>query len=265
MRISERLWWMVLALTLSCWPAAAQDRPFLFSISTPPPPMDKSHVSVHVDAGFGESPFDLVESERPEQRFGIQASFGNGLTLLARAGITSSDGDPRASEQAELLYNLLRAPSRQGSLAVGLGMRHEAGGVNVLLGRVVAGRRFAEVWRLDGNAIFERPFSPGRDAVDLVTTFGVARRIASAVHVGVELIGEDLEGFWEADEAEGGARLLAGPSIRIAPRSDRWQASVAGGPVIHATRSSIRSDATRSLPVTNRDGYAARASLTYNF
>jgi hypothetical protein len=85
------------------------------------------------------------------------------------------------------------------------------------------------------------------------------------VHVGLELIGEDLEGFWEQDEAEGGARLLAGPSIRIAPRSQRWQASIAGGPVVHATRSSVRSGATRSLPVGNRDGYAVRASLTYGF
>jgi hypothetical protein len=164
-----------------------------------------------------------------------------------------------------VLYSLLRSPARQGSVAVGVGMRHEVGGVNVLLGRIAAGRRFTDAWRLDGNAVFEKPFSAERDAVDLITTLGVARRVTSTVHVGIEMIGEDLEGFWEADEAEGGARLLVGPSIRIAPAAEHWQASVAGGPVVHATRSVVRSDATRSLPVANRDGYAVRAAVTYTF
>lgn len=249
------------AASLMCSPAAAQDRPFLFSISTPP--SDEQHVTVHVDAGFGERPFDLVGGDRPEQRFGVQASLGNGLTVLGRVGISMDQGDTRTSQQGELLYNVARSPAHQGSVAIGLGMRHEVGGVNVLLGRVIAGRHF-DAWRLDGNVVFEKPFSTNRDSVDVVTTFGVARRLTSAMHVGIEVIGEDLEGFWEADEAEGGARLLAGPSIRIAPRSARWQVSAAGGPVVHATRSPVISDATRSLPLTNRDGYAIRASLTYS-
>jgi hypothetical protein len=118
------------------------------------------------------------------------------------------------------LYSLLRAPSHQGSLAIGGGIRHEAHGTNVLLGRVAAGRQLFEAWRIDGNAVFEKPLSTDRDALDLVTTFGVARRLTSALHAGLEFIGEDLEGFWEVDEAEGGARLLIGPSVRIAPTQD---------------------------------------------
>jgi hypothetical protein len=263
MRINRTVCGLMFVASLMCRPATAQDRPFLFSVSTPR--TEDAHVTVHVDAGFGERPFDLVEGERPEQRFGVQASLGHGLTVLGRVGIAMDDGDARTSQQGELLYSVVRSPANQGSVAVGVGMRHEVDGVNVLLGRVAAGRGFLDAWRLDGNAVFEKPLSTERDAVDLVTTFGVARRLTSAVHLGVEFIGEDLEGFWEADEAEGGARLLAGPSIRIAPRSEQWQASVAGGPVVHATRSAVRSDATRSLPVANRDGYAVRASFTYSF
>ena len=114
--------------------------------------------------------------------------------------------------------------------------------------------------------LFEKPFSAERDAVDLITTFGVARRVSSALHVGVEAIAEDLEGFWENAEAEGGARLLVGPSIRVAPHGRPWQLSVAGGPMVHATRSTRVGDAVRSLPAsTGRNGYAARASLSYLF
>ena len=64
----------------------------------------------------------------------------------------------------------------EGSLTVGMGMRHETNGINVLLGRVTAGRSFS-AWRMDGNALFEKPFAVGRDSVDLITSFGIARRL----------------------------------------------------------------------------------------
>jgi hypothetical protein len=142
-------------------------------------------------------------------------------------------------------------------------MRHESAGINVLLGRVAAGRSF-DAWRLDGNALFERPFSVGRDTVDLITTVGMSRRVLPALHAGIEVIGEDLEGFWEANEAEGGARLLIGPSIRIAPPSQRWQLGVAGGPMIHATQSSRSIPAGRGLPTAPTErNFALRISLSY--
>jgi hypothetical protein len=244
-------------------PAPVADRPFLFSVSTPR--SDTRQASVFIDTGVGERSFDLVQGEAPEHRIGLQASLGHRLTLMARLGVSDSRTGVQSSQQGELLYSVLHAPARQASLAIGLGVRHEAEGVNVVLGRVAAGRALGD-WRVDGNALFEKPYAAVRDAVDLITTFGVARRIAPAVHVGVELIGEDLEGFWEADEAEGGARILVGPSIRLAPPSARWQVSVAGGPVFHATRSAIRSDAPRSLPDGGgRDGYAVRCGVLYGF
>jgi hypothetical protein len=243
--------------------APVQDRRFLFSVSTLP--TEKSHASVQLDSGFGERPFDITDTDRPEQRFSIQAALGTRVTFLGRVGLASDERDLHHSQQGELLYSVAQAPKAEGSLAIGMGIRHESSGVNVLLGRVVAGRSF-DAWRLDGNALFEKPYAVGRDAVDLITTVGVSRRLFPAVYAGAELIGEDLEGFWEADEAEGGARLLIGPSLRIAPTTKRWQVSVAGGPVIHATRSDRISEATRGLSMSNGgSGYAVRAALSYGF
>ena len=37
--------------------------------------------------------------------------------------------------------------------------------------------------------------------------------LTPTTQIGLELLGEDLEGLWEREEAEGGARLLAGPSF----------------------------------------------------
>jgi hypothetical protein len=244
-------------------PTPVQDRQFMFSVSTPP--TDVRHATVHLESGFGARAFDVTNSDRPEQRFGVQAAVGHRFTFLGRVGLSSDERDVRSSQQAELLFGVLEAPESQSSLAVGLGMRHESAGVNVLLGRVAAGRSFA-AWRLDGNALIEKPYSIGRDPVDLITTFGVSRRILPSFHAGIELIGEDLEGFWVVEEAEGGARLLIGPSIRIAPPAKRWQIGVAGGPMLHATRSARSSDAFRGLPPSNSDSsYALRASLSYGF
>ena len=83
------------------------------------------------------------------------------------------------------------------------------------MGRVAIGRTFARS-SLFGNLRFERPLTTGRDAADLVTTVGWMRRVGPALNVGVEAVGEDLEGLWEADEAEGGAKLFAGPSLHFA-------------------------------------------------
>jgi len=244
-------------------PGDVRDRRFLFSVSTMP--AEGRRATVHLDSGFGERAFDLTNSDRPEQRFGIQAALGHRLTFLGRVGLASDDRDLRSSQQGEVLYSLVQSPTSEGSLALGMGMRHETNGVNVLLGRVAAGRSFS-AWRLDGNALFEKPFSIGRDSVDLITSFGVARRLLPALYTGVELIGEDLEGFWEVEEAEGGARVLIGPSIRVAPTGKRWQVSAASGPVIHATRSGRSSEATRGLPHSGSgNGYAVRAALSYGF
>jgi hypothetical protein len=252
-----------IAVPAAAQPVASADRPFLFSVSTAR--SDSRQASLFLDTGFGERAFDLVQGDAPEHRLGLQASLGHRLTLVARVGVADADhgGGVRSSQQGELLYSVIHAPARQASIAVGLGVRHEAQGVNVLLGRVAAGRGFGP-WRLDGNALVEKPYAAARDAVDLITTLGVARRITPALHLGLELIGEDLEGFWEADEAEGGARVLIGPSIRLAPPSARWQVSVAGGPVLHATRSSRLSEAARTLPdAGGRDGFAIRCGLSY--
>ncbi len=270
MTINRHIVGVLAALGLAAHGASAQDtpqqvqhRPFIFSVSTPP--TEGGRATVHLESGFGARPFDVTESDRPEQRFGVQAALGHRLTFLGNIGVSSDDRDVRSTQQAELLYGVLQSSSSQASLAVGMGMRHESAGVNVLLGRVAAGRSF-DAWRLDGNVLFEKPFAVGRDSVDLITSVGVARRILPALSAGIEAIGEDLEGFWETDEAEGGARLLVGPSIRIAPPRRRWQVAIAGGPIIHATRSSRTSDALRGLPATRADhDYALRASLSYGF
>ena len=136
-------------------PAPIQDRQFMFSVSTLP--VDVRRVSVNLDTGFGERAFDVTDSDRPEQRVGVQAFLGHRLTFVGRVGMSQDQRDLASSQQGELLYSVLQSPDAQGSVAIGMGVRHESAGANVLLGRVAAGRGF-RAWRIDGNALFEKPY-----------------------------------------------------------------------------------------------------------
>jgi hypothetical protein len=244
--------------------AHAQDQPFVFTVSTSQP--EKPQVRVQYDAGIGEQAFEIVDSDRPAQRLGMQAFLGHGVTVRGWVGLSLDELETQSSQQAEVLYNLLHGPMT-GIVAVGFGMRHEAAGANVLTGRVAAGRQFAMNWRLDGNLLFEKPLTVtvGRDSLDLMTTIGIARRVSSSVYVGVEGVGEDLEGFWDPTEAEGGARLLIGPSIRFTPASAKWQLSAAGGPIVRANGNSAVSGAPRSLRTSGNTGYAVRTLFSVAF
>jgi len=249
-------------IVLGATTAAAQDRPFLFSVSTATTDPAKTAIRVDFDIGAGERAFQSDTGNQPEQRVGIHASRGR-FTILGRVGLVSAGSAYQSSQSGELLVSLLSPARRTLTVAAGGGVLHEAGGTNVLLARVV-GARETELWRLHGNAVFQKPLAADRDAIDLITSFGWAWRLTSSMALGVEGIGEDLEGFWGAQEAEGGARLLVGPSVHVAPAGRKWQLTATGGPAFHPSNTGRASGALRDLPPSNRRvGYAVKAGLTY--
>jgi hypothetical protein len=148
------------------------------------------------------------------------------------------------------------------AIAAGGGIVHEVTGSNALLVRLVGGHE-AELWRLHGNLLLQKPLDPARDAVDLITTLGWARRVTPALALGVEAVAEDLEGFWDPLEAEGGARILLGPSLHLAPAGRPWQIVATGGPTFHPSDTGRASGAIRDLPpARDRVGYAVKVALT---
>jgi hypothetical protein len=258
----RRVAWCVLVVIAVTPRARAQDRPFVFSLTTTAPEA-KTQVRVDVDLGTGEGAFHGSDASGPEQRIGVQVSTGR-FTVVGRVDVaTSATAAYGTSQSGEVLVSF--APRRV-VIAAGGGVLHEARGVNVLLARVVATRE-SELWRVNGNVLLQKPVGvPGRDAVDLLTTIGWARRINATVSLGVEAIGEDLEGFWEQAEAEGGARLLAGPSLHVAPRRRTWQLTATGGPTFHPSDTGQISGAPRDLPrTTKRLGYAFRTAIAVGF
>jgi hypothetical protein len=243
---------------LASTPAMAQERPFLFSVTT----ADDTRPAARFDydVGIGERAFQRDAANQPEHRLGVQASLGR-LTLLAKVGISTMGSSYQSSQSGELLYNVFDSSRRVG-LDVGGGVLHEADGVNVLLARVVAGRstRSSDLY---GNLLFQGPLDAGRDALDVITSVGWAQKLSHGMSLGIEALGEDLEGFWDAEEAEGGARLLIGPSLHVAPGHKQWQLTATGGPVFHPSNTGHVSDALRDLPPdTRRTSYAFKVALS---
>jgi hypothetical protein len=239
-------------------PAAAQERPFVFSVATAT--KTTPAIRFDYDVGTGERTFQSDVASQPEQRIGMQASLGR-LTLLARFGMSDVGSAYQSSQSGELLYSMLN-PGRAVAVAAGGGLLHEPGGTNVLLARLTAGHNAAS-WLLHGNMVLHKPMSSGRDELDLITSVGWARKLPRGLSLGVEAVGEDLEGFWEAQETEGGARLLVGPSLRISPAAQRWQLMATGGPLFHPSANGRSSAAFRDLPADTRSrSYAFKAALS---
>jgi hypothetical protein len=242
--------------------AEAQLRPFVFTVTTGVP-SESERWTVQYDTGYADRTAGPFGYDGLEQRVGVQGSLGAGLTVLGAFGLgVAGQGGTNDTQQAELLKDIL-GPTRVVQLSGGMGVRREWQGTTVLLGRVALGHTFAHSSAF-GNLQFEKPFAKDRDDLDLITSVGWLHHVAGSLDVGVEGIGEDLEGFWEADEAEGGAKLFLGPSIHLTPANHRFYASLCGGPVFYATHSDRTSGAPRALGATG-NGYTLRLAVGYAF
>jgi len=237
----------------------AQPTPFLFTVM-PPAGQPKSAAYGYYELGYGERTFEPVAGDRLEQALGVRATFGSSVMLLARTGVSEYGGATRVSPRGELLFS--RPVGSAIRIAAGVGYAREYSRTDVMLARFGVGRATPRSL-VHGNLVLEKPMSGERDAVDLLTTVGAGRRVGSAVTLSVEAVGQDLEGFWDPAEKDGGARLMAGPTIAIAPPTARWQLTVGGGPVLRATRSDFASAADRPLPT--RSGYVLRSAMGFTW
>lgn len=100
----------------------------------------------------------------------------------------------------------------------GLALQVSAGVARDYAGAVVprlalAASRHLGPWQLAASGVAELPLGgrSRRDAADMLFSLGIARHATAALTLGFEAAGQDLEALWDPAEAEGGARLLAGP------------------------------------------------------
>jgi hypothetical protein len=189
---------------------------------------------------------------------GAQATFGR-ITFVGMEDARVDRRDTRQVRQAEWLAELWSGPSGV-RVSAGGGVRREATGQNVLLSRVVT-ETPALAGHLVGNAVFERSLGRNRDALDFISTVAYSRQVAAGLFVGGETLVQDVEGFWDPGEADGGARVFVGPAVGVVP-APGWSLHLTAGRDIRGTTSTSDSAAFRAL---GANGFVLRFSAVHTF
>jgi len=254
---------LVLGLSAS---AGAGDRAFVFSVI--PERTTENRAFVFTESTVGDPGASRLVGDGLEQKFGFQAQVGKRWTVLASALVpVSAETRGGTTARAEALFDVLAQgdATRGLTVAIGGGAQREPGGANVLLARGVFDLTRTR-FRTTANVLFEKPLATGRDPVDALTSIGFGWRATDRLDAGVELLAEDIEALWDPQEAEGGARMMLGPSFHYRT-AGRLEANLAGGPIILLRGTPRGSDAVRALGnrAGENRGYIVRASVTYRF
>jgi len=240
-------------------------QPFLFSVNTLT--ADAPAWNFNYTGSYGEHTARPFGFDGVDQQFAVKGYLGNRFTLFANADLGfAHNGSTTTAQQAEVIRDFVGGKTFSGArFGLGLGVNRDFSNTGAIFSRVTASFEAAS-WRVGGNMRFEKAFSKTRDGIDLVSSIGFQHHITGPVFAGIEAVGEDLEGFWEADETEGGAKLLVGPSIHVAPTNSKFSFSVSGGPVFHATHSTVLpSEAIRDVgTLGTQNGYTIRAMVAFN-
>lgn len=240
-------------------------QPFLFSVNTLT--ASSPAWNLNYSGSYGENTQTPIGYNGMDQQLSIKGYLGNRFTLYANAAMGfASSGGVTSSEQAEVIRDFIGGKQLFGPrFGLSLGVSRDWTNVKAIFSRVTASFDAAS-WKITGNMRFEKAFDRSRDDIDLVTSLGFHHHITGQLFAGVEAVGEDLEGFWEADEAEGGAKLLVGPSLNLMPQGSRFSFSICGGPIFYATRSNVvPSEAIRDLgSISANNGYTIRAQVAFN-
>jgi hypothetical protein len=240
-------------------------QPFLFSLNTLT--AENPRWNIHYSGSYGERTNGQFGYDGLGQQFGVKGYLGSRLTLYATAAIGfANSGGVTSAQQAEVIRDLVGGKGITGfRLGAGLGLSRDWSSVGSAISRITAS--FDQTnWRMAGNLRFEKAFDKTRDKLDFISSFGYQHRVSNVLYLGFEALGQDLEGFWEKDEAEGGAKVMIGPSINLEPNHSKLSFSLSGGPVFYATRSQvIPSEAIREIgSVASGNGYTIRALVNFN-
>jgi hypothetical protein len=238
----------------------AQDRPFLFTFT--PTSAETPGLFLQYGAAYGKQTFEPLGGDAVEQNLGVQANLSADWTVLGHFGMAMSSASTRSSQHLEVLAHVLSADAYLVDLRAGAGVRHEYSGTNVLLARAAIGRQFAS-WMTYGNLLLEKPLAADRDAIDVMLTLGLSYNVTNAFRVGLEAVGQDLEGFWDDEEAEGGARLFVGPTASLGVEGTPWHFTLGAGAIIRGSVSNRVSSALRDIPAGTDNGFLVRALVGF--
>lgn len=213
-------------LALALVPAAvhADERPFVYAVDAVGP--NAAEVDATYSVNVGARPSGAVRFIDPTvgregvvQQITAQVGATDWLAIGAFGLLAVAPGsNPVGTGGGYLHFTALRprAEDRGGTLGFTLLGLREFEGAGALSLFVDGGYRRSG-FEFVGNAQFERRLARGADGIDLIARFAanydVLRHRPEALRVGTEYVGQDLEDYFEEEEAEGGAVHLLAASL----------------------------------------------------
>ncbi len=206
-----------------------QERPFSFVVDPTSP--SEGVASVGFRAGFASG----LDAERPipaelaadggSEAFSVAYGVTSRIAPYATASLFDQGRKVNLFAGAHVL---LTPPSAHLRLAVrAAGLREAEGDYGAQVTAI--GSWDAGPVRFAGNVQAEKVFAASRDKIDVLVTAGTSWAMSEHVRVGAEYVGQDLEGLYQRDEAEGGARHMVGPDLALDLDDGRYQLVAAGG------------------------------------
>jgi hypothetical protein len=215
----------------------AEERPFSFLLD----PSTPSAGDLSVEYALGYASGTAADRPLPSTLAPTGAqhalTFSYGLTnrIAPLASIrflqpTNGGGSVQATGTIGAVFLLTDPEGSRFRLAVATVLFREFESHAGAYARLAASYDFGKL-RVAANVHLERVFADERDAVDVLGLAGVSYKLLDPLRVGIEYVGQDLEGMADDEEAEGGAHHYAGPTLAIDLLHERLQltASVAAG------------------------------------
>jgi hypothetical protein len=189
--------------------------------------------------GIGASPTRPfgAETARPGGTFEMGGEVGLTSFLSAQASAFAATGFGPESAAAGGMAGLRLSPFAKESgtqAAASAGWIRGLDGRDGAWGRVSVAQDIGRV-RLGTMLHGEHVFAAGRDALDVMVTAGASYRVTGPLRLGAEYVAQDLEGAFDAEEAEG-MRHFVGPTAAVDLASHRL--SLVGGPAVGLSRAS---------------------------
>ena len=214
--------------------AHAEQRPFAFVLDPTTPAAGDTGVEYRLGYGSGaaaDRPLPAASAPRGVEQavtlgYGLTERLAPVLSLRVLRPI-GGGASARATGSAGARFQLTDPQRDRLRVAVATVVFREFDGQLGVYARAAASYDMAGL-RLAANLHLERVFAGGRDAVDVLAIAGASYQMLQPLRVGVEYVGQDLEGSIEDGEAEGGARHYVGPDVALALDHDRLQVVLGG-------------------------------------
>jgi hypothetical protein len=174
-------------------------------------------VTLQYEAGYGTRESRNFVQDGIEQGLRVRFQPWSFLGVEAFGGLvlTSWGGYQGWAAGVEVIGRALEQSKHWLNLDVGAGYIRDYREAHIPRVRLTLGHTFDKL-DVSLSGLMEIPVgSAGRDEVDVMTSVAVSYGVAEWARLGLEVAAEDLEGFLEPEEAEGGAKLLFGPTLAL--------------------------------------------------